>query len=641
MRCRINVTNRTKLLLRVTAAFFVCWHASPASAGQPGDARVEAGIREDLRSIAVYREGLASTVGFMRSRPDLFPAQKFRDKRMLSTGQKAQLRRTWQSFLDYCLALEVLQRQHEKFYTLKPRQARRDALLVLYTAFLAQYRYALEFLNRAENDPALDIVFNEPDPDSGLPGKTYADFKYRFLNVVIATRFAALNAVYDYYAPGFSAAVPASISRDRKFIWAMGKGRGEALTFKNGLHIIKQAGFTAWLPVQQGVSEFMGDTKLLRKGSSLISPAQIDAMLPRLEPGDILFERREWYLSNMGLPGFWTHAALFIGRPEERALFFADDAGLCAWLDAQGIGDCDFERFLREKHSGAYALSRAPQEENIPPRILEAIGEGVTFTTFEHSASCDSLAVLRPRLSKTEKARAIDRAFAYVGRPYDFNFDFLTDAALVCSELVYKSYEPAPGYKGLDLPLVEMLGRKLTPPNEIIRQFDRSCGTGRQQTDLVLFYDGIELEKQARESSLEEFRKSWRRPKWHVFVRRPAAVDIFAAPKGIWAIPAPEGCTRWIVIHNLDEARQSGIFHIEVLEREDGKPDWEFRRLCSHMALTQEALEHSVLRPLEKGAVYPESFDDAYAAWKREAADGEAPVCSSSVAECLGRARGE
>ncbi|TLN17654.1 protein tyrosine phosphatase, partial [bacterium] len=62
---------------------------------------------------------------------------------------------------------------------------------------------------------------------------------------------------------------------------------------------------------------------------------------------------------------------------------------------------------------------------------------------------------------------AVLRAFSYAGRPYDYNFDFLTDAALVCSELIFKCYEPARGFKGLTLPQSVVLGRVLTSPNEL------------------------------------------------------------------------------------------------------------------------------------------------------------------------------
>jgi hypothetical protein len=282
---------------------------------------------------------------------------------------------------------------------------------------------------------------------------------------------------------------------------------------------VKNAGFSAWMPVQQGVSEWMGDTKVWRKETSLISQKQIREVLPQLEPGDMLFERREWYVSNVGLPGFWAHAAFFIGTPEERRKFFSGDEELCQWLREQDAADCDFEKLLMAKCPEAYALGIKPQEAGHVPRVLEAISEGVSFTTIEHSAGCDSLAVLRPRLSKKEKARAVLKAFQYSGRPYDFNFDFLTDASLVCSELLYKCYEPSNEFKGLTFPLQDMLGRKVTPPNEMVRQFDSQFGSPAQQSDFVLFYDGKERDRTAVAASVDEFKKSWTRPKWHVLTK--------------------------------------------------------------------------------------------------------------------------
>ena len=207
-----------------------------------------------------------------------------------------------------------------------------------------------------------------------------------------------------------------------------------------------------------------------------------------LEPGDILLVRREGYLSNIGIPGFWPHAVLYVGTPEERRRAFADPE-VAAWVQARGQPDGDFEALLARTHPAAHARAVAP-DGDAPRRALEAISEGVVFTTLEHAAGADHVAALRPRLPAVEKAAALLRAFGYAGRPYDFNFDFRTDAALVCSELVYKAYEPGPGRQGLRLPLVEVLGRPVLPPNEIARLFDAELGTPAAQLELVRFLDG-------------------------------------------------------------------------------------------------------------------------------------------------------
>jgi hypothetical protein len=270
--------------------------------------------------------------------------------------------------------------------------------------------------------------------------------------------------------------------------------------------------------VQAGVAEWMGDTKVYRHGRSLISRKQIEALQPRLLPGDVLLIRHEWYLSNIGLPGFWPHAALYIGTPEERRRFFAAP-DVAAWIRKQKIESGDFEELLQARSANAYAESLKPVEKDLHVRILEAISEGVSFTPLEHAIDADSVVVLRPLLPKTEKATALLRAFHYAGRPYDFNFNFATDAELVCTELVYKSYEPATDMHGLLLPMTEMLGRPVLPANEIARQFDSQYGGTNAQFECVTFLDGYEREGKAKEVGVDEFRQSWRRPKWHVLVQ--------------------------------------------------------------------------------------------------------------------------
>jgi hypothetical protein len=237
-----------------------------------------------------------------------------------------------------------------------------------------------------------------------------------------------------------------------------------------------------------------------------------------LLPGDVLLTRREWYLSNIGLPGFWPHAALYIGTPEERHRQF-DTETLRGWVRAQGEPTGHFEALLKARAPGAYALSLRPLEQDHVARVIEAMSEGVCLTSLEHCADADSLAALRPRLPTTESALAILRAFQFVGRPYDFDFDFATDATLVCTEVVCKAYGPTVETQGLKLPLVDMLGRKVTPANEIARQFDAQTEAGQAQFSFVAFLDGHEPSGHARPSTMEAFRESWRRPKWHLLTQ--------------------------------------------------------------------------------------------------------------------------
>jgi hypothetical protein len=502
------------ILITVLAGF------SPVAAGEIKPihklAAAERAVRQqtDAAAAQLHRAGLQDVIQFIGTQPEIFPGGKPKPSRLLRREEKEIVWQAWQRFLDYTMALDSTARYHANWWRLKGA-AREDSFLISYATMIANHRAALEFIRAAEANPELDKVLNDAVPELGLPAGTYAKLKFENLNVRIATAFAASEVTLKTFTGGRQPELRAAIKADAGYVWKAGRGKAELLTAKNALKILQRGANTAWLPIQTGVSEWMGDTKVYRVGKSLISAAQIETLKTNLSPGDVLLERRDWYLSNVGLPGYWPHAALYIGTETERRAFFAD-ADVQAWVRRQGDVGGDLNALLATRYPKAYQKSNTPQEHDHAVRLLEAMSEGVSFTTLEQSADCDALAVLRPRLSKVEKAQAIVRAFHYAGRPYDFNFDFSTDAELVCTELIYKSYEPANGFTGLKLPTVEMLGRQVTPANEFAKQFDAQCATDAAQFELVEFLDGYERTKSARQGSLSEFRASWKRPKWHV-----------------------------------------------------------------------------------------------------------------------------
>jgi len=102
-----------------------------------------------------------------------------------------------------------------------------------------------------------------------------------------------------------------------------------------------------------------------------------------------------------------------------------------------------------------------------------------------------------------------------------------------------------------------------------------------------------------------------------------------------WRIESPAGTIRWIEIHDLDAGRTTGLYHVQVLERELQSPLWKFRSLASHMALTETALRASIIDIAKERSVYPETFESGYSTWKEREAAGDAPICNSEVAKCL------
>ena len=138
--------------------------------------------------------------------------------------------------------------------------------------------------------------------------------------------------------------------------------------------------------------------------------------------------------------------------------------------------------------------------------------------TLTHAAG-DYLGAVRPRLDKLAKAQAIDVAFATHGKPYDFDFDFATDHAVVCTELVYRAYRPAVGKVGLDLPLIELAGRQTLPANDLIAHYSAHAEEPDRQLDFVGFIDASERERKAVMSDEASFRGTPARSRYDVAVQ--------------------------------------------------------------------------------------------------------------------------
>lgn len=498
------------ILLLISLGFGSC--AFAASAAVPREA-----LTNDASLILKMRAGLASITDYMASRPDLFPPRKPAHLRALDAAQRQEVLDLWGRFLDYQLMLDSVWQRLREDPTSDVAQHDRTWQRTAYAAFLARYRHALDFIALSDADPALRVALNEPLPELGLPAGSYADFKFRFLNAAIATEFAALAAGQGSDRNDDSVALTQALRSDERRIWQAGKGDGIVNTLRNAGQIVDSGSRRLVFPVQKGVSEWMGDTRVLNGSRYLVTADQIANLAAKLQPGDVLLERREWFLSNIGLPGYWPHAALYIGTPEQRTAYF-DDPAVRAWLASEGAA-AGFDALLKARHPAAFSASQVSDAHGDRVRVIEAMSEGVVFTTLEHTAAADAVAVLRPRLSRLEVAKALLKAFAFQGRPYDFDFDFRSDATLVCTELVYKAYGPGIDKSGLRLPLRSVAGRPVLTANDIVRHFDATFSSPEQQFDLVAFLDGKARTGSAVAADLATFRASWKRPKWHILTQ--------------------------------------------------------------------------------------------------------------------------
>lgn len=173
-----------------------------------------------------------------------------------------------------------------------------------------------------------------------------------------------------------------------------------------------------------------------------VSPDVIAEAKRHLRAGDVIITRHDDAVSNLFLPGFWPHGALYIGPPETRASLNVADV------------DSGFQ------HSeNAFANSEI--------NILEAKKDGVLLRPVEETLYVDAFVVLRPKLTQAQIGQALTRGLSHAGKLYDFVFDFATSERLVCTEVVYRSYH---GIGPIDFALSTKAGRKCLSAEDFLNQ---------------------------------------------------------------------------------------------------------------------------------------------------------------------------
>lgn len=482
-------------------------------------------MEDDLLELRRYDQGLEQALSYARQHPELFTGD---EDGAFGATQRVELRQIWGAVLDYMRALDGMKLYWRDFHHINPlkeKERHAAAFLMGYAAWMTQYHYGLEFIDMALLSRPMDILLDEPDARRDIPGKAFTRFKLEILHAKAMARLAGSRNYYQLQRAivdegqcktweACDWALTRVAEHHSESVKRLAKRPGIRAGFQ-AFDIMRDFGLEAWFPVQKGVAQWMGDTRVRRLHEHLVSRAQLLEMHAKMEPADIVVARKNWFLSNIGLPGFWPHAELYIGSPAELSAYF-DTPEVTAQLE-QELGGKSFTEHVKSAHPAIWA-SYQERPHGDPIRIIEATSEGVIFSALEYGAGADYVGVMRPRRSRAEKARAVLRALSYYGRPYDFNFDFLTDETVVCTELVYKAWEPTATNRGVEFDMVRVMGRNTLPANDMVRQFAEQLELPDEtrQLDFVYFLDGHERAKGAIVSNQDAFKLTWLRPKWDV-----------------------------------------------------------------------------------------------------------------------------
>ena len=298
----------------------------------------------------------------------------------------------------------------------------------------------------ASERPVLWKKLDEEDPPAGIPRKTFTAMYRSMSHPVTARRF--LMAADFYFA---DAGRIDAWAGDEMLGPVVGLLRAEEVEIerKRELLLKRMVSYrwfsflrrnrSAWTKVMFGFFEVSGRAvaELRQPGVKAhgapkrITPALRREVVGCLKPGDVLVTRHDDAMSNLFLPGYWPHAALFLGSSE----------------DARELG------------------AEVPAGEG--NWFLEAKKDGVRVRRLEETLQVDAFVALRPPLALEDLAGAMKRALGHAGKPYDFLFDFRTADRLACTEVIYRGFH---GVGPVRFHLEEVGGRMCIPAEKFLDQ---------------------------------------------------------------------------------------------------------------------------------------------------------------------------
>lgn len=202
-------------------------------------------------------------------------------------------------------------------------------------------------------------------------------------------------------------------------------------------HAVKRRGATIKQHTEFKVLEASGRifSEMVNKTGKLVTQEIREQAQRVMQPGDVLVTRHKYALTNFFLPGYWPHAAMYVGSQGERD----------AWdiqLPAQ------IQNRLRGNES-----------------TFEALKDGVLFRPLENTLAVDAFVILRPSISQKGVKQAIERIAEHEGKKYNFDFDFFRSDRLVCTELMYRAYD---GIENMSIELVERAGRPTLSAEDLL-----------------------------------------------------------------------------------------------------------------------------------------------------------------------------
>jgi 1-acyl-sn-glycerol-3-phosphate acyltransferase len=434
--------------------------ASNAQGGSPREflARIASDFESQLQSDSeTLRQIIASLDNMEIEVEQTRPTAGAKSRGYFAPDEDDRLRQLLLSYRNHRLALYQM---IDRYSLPEPSASWPDQIRAFMLGFAAAttlYAKSLRLIEAYEQEPLVRKKFNEPDAKFGMPagffdsieGNYTSLFNYRLLMRARRRWLQECGAVrrvgleFDPTCRWLCEVITREQAVLRPAFWKLLRRRLRYDWRAIGKSVLKPIHGTRY-GLQALIGKTIDHARITRHYRPAIEASTLDRLRPLLQPGDIFLVRCENKITATLLPGFWVHAALYLGdRSDLRQL------GLAEHPNARGI----WQQIPEESRWGF---------------VLQAISPRVTITRLEECLQVDHLVVLRSQISDTVRREVLTEAFGHLGKPYDFQFDFNVTTRLVCTELIYRCIH---NRCGISFSLTKRLGRFTLSCDDMIAWF--------------------------------------------------------------------------------------------------------------------------------------------------------------------------
>lgn len=207
------------------------------------------------------------------------------------------------------------------------------------------------------------------------------------------------------------------------------------------------------------------------------------------QPWDILLSRQTFVATNISIPGFWKHMAMYIWTWEYLKNNFKNDI---------------FKNLENNIHY-----------------IIESTSKWVCIEKFEDFIyKLDYLWVFRTTFSNKKIKNAIMETSKMLTYKYDYLFNYYSDSSFVCSELITKAYlKDYLDDEWLTIELQKVTSRLTYPPNELVIKAYSEKDLENKEIYPIIFIDSNLKKQISFIATNDELLNSYKRSRFSFFLK--------------------------------------------------------------------------------------------------------------------------